>query len=128
MRDWLEQLEAAAPVEDELYAMLVYAAGQSVELDEDELNAARRRALLVHAAGGDLQRELTLDAPAADVLASDLDSAERRAELGRGLAALRDAAARLPLVRAALGRLLADTALAWRIYAVTLLAEELAGD
>jgi hypothetical protein len=128
VRDWLEQLEAAAPVEDELYAMLVYAAGQSVELDEDELNAARRRALLVHAAGGDLQRELTLDAPAADVLASDLDSAERRAELGRGLAALRDAAARLPLVRAALGRLLADTALAWRIYAVTLLAEELAGD
>jgi hypothetical protein len=128
VRDWLEQLEAAAPVEDELYAMLVYAAGQSVELDEDELNAARRRALLVHAAGGDLQRELTLDALAADVLASDLDSAERRAELGRGLAALRDAAARLPLVRAALGRLLADTALAWRIYAVTLLAEELAGD
>jgi hypothetical protein len=128
VRDWLEQLEAVAPARDELLAMLVYAAGQGVEVDEDELNAARRRALLVHASGGDLHRELTLDARAAEVLAGDLDSDDRRAELGRGLAALRDGAARLPLVRAALGDLLADIALAWRIYAVTLIAEELAAD
>jgi hypothetical protein len=128
LRDWLEQLEAAAPVEDELYAMLVYAAGRDVEIDDDELNAARRRALLVHAAGGDLHRDLTLDAPAAEVLAADLDSDERRAELGRGLAFLRDEAARLPRVRGALSDLLADIARAWRIYAVALLAEELAGE
>ncbi|HJQ85634.1 MAG TPA: hypothetical protein VKA21_16210, partial [Candidatus Binatia bacterium] len=126
VRDWLEQLEAAAPVRDELLAMLVYVAGRNVEIDDAELNAARRRALLVHASGGDLHRELTLDARAADVLAEDLDSDERRAELGRGLAGLRDGAARLPLVRGALADLLADMPLAWRIYAVALLAEELA--
>ncbi len=127
-RDWLEQLEASAPVRDELYAMLVYAAGQNVEIDEQDLNGARRRALLVHAAGGDLQRELTLDARAAETLAADLDTDERRAQLGRGLAAIRDDAARLPLVRGALSELLGDIALAWRIYAVTLLAEALAAD
>jgi hypothetical protein len=103
-------------------------AGQAVSLDEDELNGARRRALLVHASGGDLHRELTLDTRAAEVLARDLDSDERRAALGRSLAGLRDEAARLPTVRDALGRLLADSLLAWRIYAVALLAEELADD
>jgi hypothetical protein len=108
--------------------MLVYAAGRNVEIDEQELNAARRRALLVHASGGDLRRELTLEARAAEVLAADLDTDERRAQLGRGLAAIRDEAARLALVRAALSDLLADVAAAWRIYAVTLLAEELAAD
>ena len=108
--------------------MLVYVAGQGVELDEEELNGARRRALFVHAAGGDLHRELTLDARAAEVLAADLDSDERRAALGRSLAGIRDEAARLPLVRDALGRLLADVPLAWRIFAVALLAEELADD
>lgn len=108
--------------------MLAYVAGQRVELDPAELTAARRRALLVHAAGGDLRRELALDARAGEVLAADLDGDERRAQLGRGLAALRDDAARLPLVRDALGRLLGDPALAWQAFAVALLAEELAED
>ena len=118
MRDWLEQLEAARPAGDELLAVLVYVAGKSVAIGEDELAPAIRRALFVHAAGGDPHRELTL--------AADLDSGERRAELGRALAALRDEAVRLPLVRDALGRLLADTELAWRTFAIALLAEELA--
>src|SRR4051812_7645769 len=108
--------------------MLVYVAGQNVELDEDERHAALRRALLVHASGGGLDRELTLDARAAEVLAADLDSDARRADLGHALAALRDEAARLPTVREALGRLLADSLLAWRIFAVALLAAELAGE
>lgn len=128
MRDWLEQLEAAQPAEEELLAVLVYVAGQDVEIDGDERAAAVRRALLVHAAGGDLHRELTLDAPAGETLAADLDDPERRAELGRGLAAIRDEAARLPVVREALGRLLGDTDRAWRVFAVGLLAEELAED
>jgi hypothetical protein len=106
--------------------MLAYVAGQQVTLPEDELAAALRRALFVHAAGGGLERELTLDSPAAEELAADLDSAERRQELGRGLAALRDDAARLPLVRASLGSLLGDTELAWHVFAIALLAEELA--
>jgi hypothetical protein len=129
VRDWLEQLEAARPAGEELLAMLAYAAGRpAVDLDDDELAGAVRRALLVHASGGDLHRELTLDTPAGRRLAGDLDSGERRAQLGRGLAAMRDASVGLPLVRDALGRLLADTSLAWRAFAVSLLAEELADD
>jgi hypothetical protein len=107
--------------------MLVYAAAGSVELPPADLRAARRRALLVHAAGGDLHRELTLDARAAEVLAGDLDAPERRAELARGLEALRTEADGLVVVADALSRLLADPALAWRVLAVALLAEELAG-
>jgi hypothetical protein len=126
VRDWLEQLEAARPEGDELLAMLAYAAGRpAVELDEDELRPAVRRALLVHAAGGDLHRELTLADPAGRTLADDLDEEPRRAQLGRGLAAMLDASVGLPFVRAALGKLLADTGLAWRAFAVSLLAEEL---
>jgi hypothetical protein len=128
VRDWLEQIESARPADDELLAVLVFVAGQEVTLDDTERAAAVRRALLVHAAGGDLHRELTLDAPAGETLAADLDTGERRAELGRGLAAIRDEAARLPFVRDALGRLLADTELAWRAYAIALLAEELAAE
>jgi hypothetical protein len=128
VRDWLEQLEAARPPDDELLAVLVYVAGQSVTIDEDELAPAIRRALFVHAAGGDPHRELTLDARAGETLAADLDNGERRAQLGRGLAAIRDEAARLPLVRDTLGRLLADTELAWRTFAIALLAEEIAAE
>jgi len=129
VREWLEQLEAARPPEEELYAVLVYVAGQDVELDPDERAAALRRALFVYAAGGGLDRELTLDDPAGGTLAGDLDddSGLRRAELGRGLGALRDEAARLPHVRDALGRLLADKELAWRTFAIGLLAAALAG-
>src|SRR5215471_15630873 len=105
MRAWLEQLDASAPVDEELLAMLVYAAAASVELDQQELDAARRRALLVHAAGGDLHRELTLDARAAEVLAGDLDSPEPRAEFARGLGALAAKADGLPVVADALARL-----------------------
>jgi hypothetical protein len=128
MRDWLEQLDAARPGDEELLAVLVYVAGQEVTLDEEERSAAVRRALLVHASGGDLHRELTLDARAGETLAADLDTPERRAELGRGLAGIRDEAARLPFVRDALARLLGDTELAWRAFAVALLAEELADE
>jgi hypothetical protein len=130
VREWLEQIEAARPPEEELYAVLVYVAGQEVELDPDERAAAVRRALLVHAAGGGLDRELTLDAPAGETLAADVDddTGLRRAELGRALGALRDEATRLPFVRDALGRLLADKELAWRTFAVGLLAEALAGE
>jgi hypothetical protein len=126
-REWLEALDASAPVDEELLAMLVYAVAPSVELDEHELSAARRRALLVHAAGGDLHRELTLDARAAEVLAGDLDAPGPRAELARGLEVLAAQAGGLPVVMEALSRLLGDQDLAWRVLAVALLAEELGG-
>jgi hypothetical protein len=125
-RDWLEQLERTQPPEDELLAMLAYVAREQVTLPEEELAAARRRAIFVHASGGGLERELTLDAPAGERLAADLDTAERRAELGRALGAMRDEAARLPHVRAALGKLLGDIEFAWRVLSIALLAEELA--
>lgn len=129
VREWLEQLEASRPPQDELYAVLVYVAGQDVEIDPDERAAAVRRALFVHAAGGGLDRDLALDDPAGETLAADIDDETglRRAELGRSLGALRDEAARLPYVRDALGRLLADKELAWRAFAIGLLAAALAG-
>lgn len=128
MLDWLQALDEAKPGDDELLAVLVYVAGLQVPIDEDDLAGALRRALLVHASGGALTRELTLDARAGETLAADLDDEPRRAALGRGLAGLRDDAIALPFVRAAVDRLLADMELAWRAYAVSLLAEELAGD
>jgi hypothetical protein len=128
VREWLEQLEGAASSEDELLAVLAFLAGQGVELDPDESHAARRRALLVLAAGGDPRRQLGMDDRAVAVLADDTFDFQRSEQLARGLAALRDEAARLPRVWRELGRLLAEPRLAWRAYAAALLAEELGED
>jgi len=81
-----------------------------VPLDEEERNAAVRRALFVFAAGGDVHREPTLDDPAVLELARDLDSEERRAALLAGSADLTQ---------------LGDADLAWRAYACGLLADAL---
>ncbi|MEX2211513.1 MAG: hypothetical protein WD689_07090 [Gaiellaceae bacterium] len=94
---------------------LAYLAVQSVHVDEDELQAARRRALLLLASGGDPRRELRLDSRAVEALAADLDSPERRAQLRAALEGLQANAAAL----------LADDDLAWRTAACALLAEEL---
>jgi hypothetical protein len=69
-----------------------------------------RRALLVFAAGGDLQREPALDDPAVLELARDLDTPDRRASL---LAASEQLSG------------LDDPDLAWRAYACGLLADAL---
>jgi hypothetical protein len=68
-----------------------------------------RRALFVHAAGGDLHREPALGDPAVLELAADLDSPERRA-------ALVEASDQLAHV---------EPGLAWRAYACGLLADAL---
>ena len=128
LRSWLTDVETANPPADELVAMLAYAAGQAVDLDPDELHAARRRALLVLAAGGDLHRQLSLDLPATQRLADELDDPARRGELLEGLAALTFQATGLPLVARTLTELLADPDLAWRAFAVALIAEELAAE
>ena len=52
--------------------VLAYLAGQAVELDDEELNGARRRALLLVAAGGDPHRDLEVDDRAVKALAADL--------------------------------------------------------
>jgi hypothetical protein len=105
--------------------VLAYVAGQSVELAEDELNGARRRALLLVAAGGDLQRELGVDDRAVKALAADLFTEERRAQLGRGIDALALRVRELPRAREAALFLAGDVELAWRLFVLGLLAEEL---
>lgn len=123
VRSLLERLEAG---DGPLEPPLAYLAAQSVALDEDELRAARRRALLVLAAGGDPRRELELGSRAVAVLAEDLDEPGRRRELEEALAGLAGAADGLEAVSAALAVLLADCGLAWRWACCALLAEELA--
>jgi hypothetical protein len=107
--------------------VLAYLAGQEVALDEDELNGARRRALLLVAAGGDPHRELGIDDRAVKALAADLYSDERRAQLARAIDQLVLRVRDLPAARAAAIFLAGDVNLAWRLFALALLAEELGG-
>lgn len=106
--------------------VLAYVAGAAVELDPDELNGARRRALLLVAAGGDPHRELDVDDRSVKALATDLYTEERRAELGRSIDALVLRVRELRAVREAALYLAADIDLAWRLFSLSLLAEELA--
>jgi hypothetical protein len=123
----LEQVEASAD-DDRLAASasLAFVAARSVAFASPELNAARRRALLLLAAGGDPRRAIGLDDRAVTALARDLENDERSAELGRGLAELRAEAAGLALTSRAIDELLGDRELAWNTLACALLAEELA--
>jgi hypothetical protein len=106
--------------------VLAYVAGRSVTIAEDELNGARRRAVLLVAAGGDVQRELGVDDRAVKALGADLYDDERRAQLARGLDELVLSVRDLPVAREAALFLVSDLDLAWRMYALALLAEELA--
>jgi hypothetical protein len=108
--------------------VLAYVAGQEVDLPASELVSARRRALLVLAAGGDPRRELDVDAPAVKSLAADLHDEARRAQLATAIDGLVRAARELPQVRRAALFLAADVDLAWRLFALALVAEELGGD
>jgi hypothetical protein len=107
--------------------VLAYLAGQAVELDESELNGARRRALLLVAAGGDPHRELDVDDRAVKAIATDLFTEERRAELARSIDALVLRVRDLPVAREAALFLAGDVDLAWRLFSLALLAEELGG-
>ena len=106
-------------------AALAYVAGQAVEIPEDELNEAVRRALVVRAVGGSPQRELSLAEEAVVRLAEELDGAERRRALEQGLESLRVHVRERPAVTASLDQLLADSDLAWRCFAAAQVATEL---
>ncbi len=106
--------------------VLAYVAGQGVELPDEHLNGARRRALLLLAAGGDPHRELGIDDRAVKALAADLYSESRRNALARAIDALVLRVRDLPSAREAALFLAGDVDLAWRLYALGLLAEELA--
>jgi hypothetical protein len=125
LRRWLEALEEGDADPSPGTALL---AAHELDLDEDSVRAARRRALLLLAAGGDPHRELELDGRAVDSMAADLDWPERPRAVTTALDRLRHEAAGLPDVQAALGALVDDEHLAWRWIAAALLAEELAED
>lgn len=126
MRRRLEELEQSRldPRSSELLVVLCWLVRERVAVDEGELNAARRRAMFVLAAGGDPHRDLALDSVAAERLAAELDTPERRTRLGKALDAL--PADDLPAVLGALEALRTDPELAWRSFALALLADEIA--
>ena len=121
----LELVERRLEAGERGEVLLAFVAGGQVEVPEDELRPARRRAMLVLAAGGDPHRELEIDSRAVLVLARDLDSPERRQALHEGLSGLRTEAAGLRQVSRVLDELEADADVAWRAFACSLLAEEL---
>lgn len=82
--------------------------------------------MLLLAAGGDPQRELGVDERAVKSLAVDLHSDRRRQELAAALDELVLLARDLPRVREAALFLAADVDLAWRLFALGLVAEEIA--
>jgi hypothetical protein len=112
----------------DLRVALVWLVRDEVGIDEDDLNAARRRAMFVLAAGGDPHRELDYGSVAAERLAGELDSPERRQALAKALDELMAEAEGLPAVTASLGVLRSQPDLAWRSLALALLADELADE
>ncbi len=127
-RSRLEALEAAGydARSGELLVALVWLVLGELPISEGELNASRRRAMFVLAAGGDPHRDLDLNSVAADRLAADLDSPQRQNALHTALSALDSAG--LPTVSEGLSSLLDEPALAWRCLGLALLADELADE
>ncbi len=123
----LQMLDEAGAETDVRPALALLAAPEPL-VEPDELTPALRRAMLLLAAGGDPHRELELDGRAVSALAAELDRPDRRAEVSRGLEALREDAAGLANVSPALEELLLDAGLAWQAYACALLADELEDD
>ncbi len=129
-RPRLEELEASGldARSGELLTVLVWLVAARVEIDEAERKAALRRSMLVLAAGGDPHRDLDHDEVAVERLAAELDAPQRRSGLD---AALRDLVAQaegLTVVSESLQMLLSEPDLAWRTYALALMADELADE
>jgi hypothetical protein len=122
----LEELERSGldPRSSELLVVLCWLVREEVVIDEAELNGARRRAMFVLAAGGDPHRDVGLDSVAAERLADELDTPERRAQLAAALDEL--PVDDIPAVAASIESLRTDPELAWRSFALSLLADELA--
>jgi ADP-ribose pyrophosphatase YjhB (NUDIX family) len=126
-RAFLETIEyrLADGEQVEVEVSLTLLAGQRVDVGEEELRAARRRAVQLLATGGDPRRELDPEGRAVSALAMDLETPARKEALAAGLASLRKVVEGLPEVSARLERLQEDIERAWRWYACTLLGEEL---
>jgi hypothetical protein len=126
-REWLTELEhlLGASSAADAQVLVAAAAGRSVPLEPDEAHSVARRALLLHAAGGDALRPYDLDGRAVLAAAADLDAPDRRRELKRGLDELAAAADRLPNLERAASRLAAEPELAWRAWACGVLLDAL---
>ena len=126
IRARLEELEGSDldPRSSELQVVLCWLVQDEIPIGDDELNAARRRAMFVLAAGGDPHRELDLGSVATERLGAELETPERRAALAAALGAL--PTADLPAVAGAVEALRAEPELAWRSFALALLADEIA--
>jgi hypothetical protein len=122
-RSRLEELDRS---DLDLRVALAWLVRDEVGIDESDLNAARRRAMFVLAAGGDPHRELDHDSVAAERLSAELDTPERRRALSEALDGLAGQADGLPVVTEALDALRSEPDLAWRSLALALLADELA--
>ena len=129
-RPRLEELEASGldPRSGELLTVLVWLVLTEVDIPDAERKAALRRSMLVLAAGGDPHRELGHDDVAVERLAAELDTSERRSQLGAAVKALAAGAEGLPVVSEALALLLNEPDLAWRTYALALIADDLADE
>jgi hypothetical protein len=127
-RTRLEELEGSGfeARSGELLVVLVWLVAADLGIEENDLNAARRRAMFVLAAGGDPHRELDHDSIAAERLSAELDTPERRRALSEALDALAHEAEGLSTVTEALDLLRSEPDLAWRSLALALLADELA--
>ncbi len=128
IRRKLEELERSEldPRSSELQVVLCWLVQDEIPIDDGELNAARRRAMFVLAAGGDPHRDAGLDSIAAERLADELDTPVRRAQLAAALAEL--PTEDLPAVTEAVESLCTDPELAWLSFALSLLADELADE
>jgi hypothetical protein len=127
-RSRLEELEGSGleARSGEVLVVLTWLVAGDLGIDESDLNAARRRAMFVLAAGGDPHRELDHDSIAAERLSAELDTPERRLALSEALESLAEEADGLPVVTEALELLQSEPDLAWRSLALALLADELA--
>jgi hypothetical protein len=126
MRELLELLEAKPS--NSLLLGLAWLAGQSIELDEEEVRATLRRAELLLATGGDPRRELELDDRAVSAVAADLDGEGARGQLEDALARLTADSEGLAAVSDGLARLRLQPDLAWQCFAYALLADGIAED
>jgi hypothetical protein len=124
----LEDLERSGldPRASELLVVLCWLVRNDIAIDEAERNGALHRAMFVLAVGGDPHRDVELDSVAAERLAGELETPGRRAQLAAALDDL--PSGDLPAVTAAVESLCADPELAWRSFALSLLADELADE
>jgi len=131
---WLTRLEESLAADEgtETLALalilLASVAGADIAIGDAERRSATRRALLLLAAGGDPGRGLDLNGRAVTAIADDLRTADRQLSLENGMRDLRQLCSGLPHVSEAVNGLVAAPDVAWRAYAASLLAEDLAAD